>query len=209
MNAYSCNLGLDELRDFLICELVGLVGMRDTSWILKPTTQLGSDCPQIMYPDLGNKHVSINLTDSTKKCYQQRLFQLSHEVVHLLNPNGSMSASYFEEGFATYNSVEICKKYAPTYNAISGISHKYKDAYNVLVKIHNPYEVVKAMRFKGYTLSQFNKNVLLKLSNNKLTKEDVDFLARNFYSFAAANAVNAGNSAPSKNSKKAPPPVDK
>ena len=180
MNAYSRNLGVDELRDFLICELVGLVGMRNAYWILKPT-QLGGDYPHIVYLYSGNNHISINLTVSTKNDCQQRLFQLSHEVVHLLNPNGSMSASYFEEGFATYNSVEICKEYEPAYNAASGIPRKYQDAYDVLVKTHNPYEVVKAMRLNGSTLSQFDKSVLLKLSNNTLTKSDVDFLARNFY----------------------------
>ena len=177
-------LSLDDLRDFLICKLENHVGERDKSWNLLPSTQLGLGTaeekivPKIMY--YSNKRISIDLTVSTKNDFQKKLFQLSHEVVHLLNPNGCKSASYFEEGFACYNSVVICEKYEPSYDAISGYNGNYKVAYDILSKLDNLYEVVREIRIKG-TLSNFDKDLLLKLSNNKLSIKDVDDLSQEFY----------------------------
>lgn len=77
-----------------------LFGSRDMDW-----TPIGiefcGEIPQVWYP--GNvKFVSIMLTDSARTNPRQALFQLAHEVVHLLSPSGGRGAPVLEEGLATW-----------------------------------------------------------------------------------------------------------
>jgi hypothetical protein len=67
--------------------------------------------PTTFFPG-GATDVLIRLGDSTKTNYDQGLYQLAHEVVHLLAPIKTPPATMLEEGLATLFSLE-----APTFNS--------------------------------------------------------------------------------------------
>src|SRR3954452_20352865 len=63
--------------------------------------------PQIWYPrsSEGARFVSVMLSDAARMNPQQAVFQLAHEVIHLLAPVGRRgSGLVIEEGLATANS---------------------------------------------------------------------------------------------------------
>lgn len=83
-------------------------GPRDSAW-----TPLGiefsGEIPQLWFP--GNiNHISIMLTDSARSNPRQAVFQLAHEVIHLLSPSGRQNANVLEEGLATINSHLVSSK---------------------------------------------------------------------------------------------------
>ena len=89
---------LTTLLGTLLADAEAMFGPRDASF-----TPLGvefsGDRPQVWYP--GNRnHVSILLTDSARTDTNQAIFQLAHEVVHLLAPTGGANAPLVEEGLA-------------------------------------------------------------------------------------------------------------
>jgi len=57
------------------------------------------DRPKVWYPGT-NKHISIILTDSAREDPPQAVFQLAHEVVHILSPTGGANAPVVEEGLS-------------------------------------------------------------------------------------------------------------
>jgi hypothetical protein len=91
-------------------EAEALAGPRDLSW-----TPIGieffGDVPESWYP--GNCHnVAIRLSVDTALHPNRALFQLAHEVVHLLSPSGKRNqALNLEEGFAAIFSREMLAKY--------------------------------------------------------------------------------------------------
>lgn len=76
-------------------------GPRDRSWTIigieiGETTQ----APCVWFP--GNrKHVAVRLAANAATCWRQACFQLAHEAVHPLDPNGGGKAPVIEEGVAT------------------------------------------------------------------------------------------------------------
>lgn len=58
--------------------------------------------PQIWFPL--NKFVVIQLTPKVLTDQKRAIFQISHEVIHVLSTNGKASTNNLEEGLATYNS---------------------------------------------------------------------------------------------------------
>lgn len=74
-------------------------GPRDKNWTILGVEFCG-EIPHLWYPgNIGN--ISIMLTDSARLDPKQAMFQLAHEVIHLLAPNGGGSANVIEEGIAT------------------------------------------------------------------------------------------------------------
>lgn len=84
-------------------------GPRDRNWTLLGVEFTSGENPQVWYPSFGAGffNVVVQLTQSSATDEKRALFQLSHEVVHLLSPAGpGARASVLEEGLATYNSLE-------------------------------------------------------------------------------------------------------
>lgn len=106
-NGYSWTL-VSQLSD-LLDEAERLYGPRDKNW-----TPLGIEycdgTPRIWYPgDRG--HVAIQLTDAARADPNRALFQLAHEVIHLLAPLGTKQSLRIEEGLATYFSHVVSARY--------------------------------------------------------------------------------------------------
>jgi len=84
-------------------------GPRDHGWTLLGVEFTVRDTPQVWYPTFDGigESVIVQLTQSAATNERQALFQLAHEVVHLLSPAGpGARASVLEEGLATYTSLE-------------------------------------------------------------------------------------------------------
>ncbi len=84
-------------------------GPRDRGWTLLGIEFTSRKAPQVWYPtyDGVGDSIIIQLTESAATDETQALFQLAHEVVHLLSPAGpGKRASVLEEGLATYVSLQ-------------------------------------------------------------------------------------------------------
>ncbi len=99
-----------------------LYGPRDRSWTLLGVEFTSEAAPQVWYPtfDGFGDSVIVQLTRSASTDETRALFQLSHEVVHLLSPAGpGAKASVLEEGLATLTSLQyleaIGKGVSPSY----------------------------------------------------------------------------------------------
>ncbi len=87
-------------------------GKRDLNWTLLGVDFANIPRPQIFYAGAysGRQDVVIQLTAAAARDEKQALFQLGHEVMHVLSPIGpTVTASVLEEGIATYNSIEFVR----------------------------------------------------------------------------------------------------
>lgn len=89
---------LTTLLSTLLSDAEQMFGPRDMSYTPVGIEFYG-DRPQVWYPGT-NKHISIILTDSAREDPAQAIFQLAHEVTHLLSPTGGSNAPVIEEGLS-------------------------------------------------------------------------------------------------------------
>ena len=177
------NHSLDSLRDYLLNNLERKVGDRDKLWVLHSTVLFDDVEPHIFYPARGLPFIRVNLTISTERYPQQRFFQMSHEVVHLLNPSGGLNATNLEEGFASFNSVVECSDLIPRY--VCDISKKYERPYSLLQRIgddNRVYDFIKKVRSSGFTMQNVTKIFVKKISGSVWNDEEIDFLLSKFSS---------------------------
>jgi hypothetical protein len=104
-------------------------GGSDRSWKLVGIG-VHEDGPRIWFPSPADKLVTIQLHASSE---DQALYQLAHEVVHLLAPNRAPPTIMFEEGLAVLFSLTSVRFSAPGYLAETRASMmtNYKDAYDL------------------------------------------------------------------------------
>ena len=75
-------------------------GPRDLTWT-PVGVEFSADGPQLWFPGTGSRNIAVQLAtnalgDNVLACYQ-----LAHECVHLLAPDGRRGAPVLEEGLAT------------------------------------------------------------------------------------------------------------
>ena len=150
---------LDDLRDSLLCYLEQKVGSKDPHWTIEKTKYYadiyrdGKERPMTFFPKCPNNDVvQILLTRSTENDSQQRLFQMSHEVVHLLDPVPRERVNHLEEGFASWFSVHVCEDIIPKYKSRESVldpRYKYGEPFELIDKIENPLEILKKYEAMG------------------------------------------------------------
>ncbi len=181
---------LPKLQHDLLIWAEELFGERDTSWNLVPQPMFGNRNPHIFYPDPASlKLVMIKLGRGAREKWTKVLFQLAHEVIHLLNPNrpdpGECPVtSYLEEGVACAFS-----SYVQRMCGITGIDFVRDDlpAYvyaHRLVKRLPKGNIAAAKRIRremppGTSLSAVTTKHLLQIFPN-LDMEHADALASMF-----------------------------
>ena len=108
-------------------------GRRDPGWTLLGVEFTTRDTPQVWYPTFDGigETIIIQLSRSAATNETQALFQLAHEVVHLLSPAGpGARASVLEEGLATYVSLDylaaIDRAVGPDYIDAPRYAHAYR-----------------------------------------------------------------------------------
>ena len=175
-------ISADDLRDLLLGYLEQEVGIRDTSYEIEKTAYF-DDGPMTYYPFGYDRNVvNILLTPSTQRNPQQKLFQISHEVVHLLDP-AKGRASNLEEGFASWFSVYICEYLVPIYSAKKQILRDeclYKEQFKLMDKFTDPFEIIKGIRNKGCTMCNVPKEILNKCAKQKYDEKEIEFLLQRF-----------------------------
>ncbi len=130
-------------------------GPRDINWTLLGVEFTSLNAPQVWYPIFNGvgKSIIIQLTKSAATDETQALFQLSHEVVHLLTPAGPGAlATVLEEGLATYNSLDYLRSIgdpvAPSYIAAPRYLRAYR-AVNRLAERSDFANGIKRLRATG------------------------------------------------------------
>jgi hypothetical protein len=98
---------LTTLMGQMLDEAEALYGRRDMDWtLLGVEFFIGATAPETWFP--GNrKHVAIRLTLLAANDYDEALWQLAQEIVHLLAPVKRGCANNLEEGLATYFAINI------------------------------------------------------------------------------------------------------
>jgi hypothetical protein len=163
-------------------------GKRDQSWTLLGVEFTNLEQPEIWYPFISDnrKHLIIQLTKSASKNEKEALFQLSHEVIHLLSPAGNNHSSVFEEGLATYFSIENMRALNYDIDESYISEKKYKKAYKLIENLYKNFpdteERIKILRTQvkkttDITPEQFSRAFtgLSKTYANLLAKKYIDW----------------------------------
>lgn len=101
---------LTSAMGHLLAEAEGRYGARDRSFTPIGLEFTSADVPQTWFPG-SREFVAIQLTESARQNPNRALFQLAHEVIHLLAPNIGITANVLEEGLATLFSDEMSMRY--------------------------------------------------------------------------------------------------
>jgi hypothetical protein len=93
----------------LLAQAEAQYGARNNSWTyIGPEICISTPVPRVWFPG-GRRHVAIQLTPAVMNDFDEAVFQLAHEVVHLLEPAGLASAPVIEEGLATIFALDAVK----------------------------------------------------------------------------------------------------
>ena len=147
-------------------ELLGMAekefGERDKSWTILGTEFNDQNRPRNWHPfEPTKKNIIIQLGKVAANNKKEMLFQLSHEVFHTLSPTGGKNANYFEEGLATYFSINATKKIGiditPDYIGVG----RYRKAYNLILDLYRIHpdasRRIIAFRKLGNTISELDE----------------------------------------------------
>ena len=160
-------------------------GPRDRNWTLLGVEFTSRDSPQVWYPTFDGigDSVIVQLTRSASTDETRALFQLSHEVVHLLSPAGpGAQASVLEEGLATYNSLEYLKAIGKAVTPDYISAPRYEAAYRAVASLarRSDFESgIRTLRTMRGGLSSLSPGDLQRAWPG-LTAREATVLARDF-----------------------------
>jgi hypothetical protein len=155
-----------------------LFGPRDMSWTILGF-EFTADGPRVWYPRPGSKQVIIQLNTSVATDPDRAVYQLCHEVIHCLSPNGSKTANVLEEGLATYFSLwyPLQHGFQPTTVA----DQKYDKALSLTMQLLAiDRDLIKRVRTIQPNLSAVTAEQLINLQE-KLPFTLADTLLKSFY----------------------------
>lgn len=136
-NGYTWTLG-SRLAQALT-EAEKRYGKRDMSWTLAGVEFTNEAQPKVWYPFSydGGRFILVQLTQGTVCDEKRALFQLAHEVIHLLSPAGPGEATtVFEEGLATYFSIQYAQEQGVDISPNYISSEKYSKAYDAIAALY-------------------------------------------------------------------------
>ena len=118
--------------------------------------------PKVWYPL--NKYIIIQVNQTTANDTRQAIFQIAHEVVHVLSPNGQPTTNNLEEGLATYFSKIVTDRDSGDNSyAINSIqTTKYLKPYQLVDKLitFDP-DAIKKLRNIQPVLGQISKQTFI------------------------------------------------
>ena len=146
-------------------------GQRDLSWTLLGVEIYDKISPQTFYLNqhIGQKQIIIQLGRLSTLNRKTALVELSHEVIHILSPlGGKDTVTVFEEGLATYFSIQYLKAIEqPVKPEKYYKDKKYVAAYQLVLRLYNDFDGVdkkiRALRvrnkgFSSIPADQFKKS---------------------------------------------------
>ena len=134
-------------------------GERDCSYTILGVEMIERDYPQIWY--LGNcKDIIIQVTAAGCRKAVGAYYQLAHECIHLLSPNGGKTATILEEGLAThfaeiYMRDHLATTWRSNLDSYSGAQQKTETLLQ-----YDPY-AIRRLREKQPTISNMTPDLLL------------------------------------------------
>ncbi len=142
-----------------------LYGERDSSYTILGVEVSDDTVSQIWFP--GNcKHIAVQITENCLNDLSQAVFQVAHEVIHLLSPVKFGETTVLEEGLATLFSIEY-----PRDNSFGDkvpLSGKnYMTAYTSVQKLLqiDPL-IIKKMRESEPTISKIDAALITVTNSN-------------------------------------------
>lgn len=104
---------LTSILGSLLAEAENRYGERDRAYTILGV-EFGGEIPNTWYPG-DRKQVSVKLSLEARDRPHQAVFQLAHEVIHLLSPTGKTGTNVFEEGLATLFADEMAPKWGSSW----------------------------------------------------------------------------------------------
>ena len=144
-------------------------GKRDKSWTILGVEFTSKGQPQVWYPYSGDneKFIIVQLTQQASCNDKEALFQLSHEVIHLLSPAGGEKTTVLEEGLATYFSIQFVRQQGYEISADYIGSPSYRAAYDAVLSLYESHEdadkLIELLRLEYSTLSQLSKQQIMQV----------------------------------------------
>jgi hypothetical protein len=137
-------------------------GQRNMEWTILGI-EFSGDAPPVWFP-YNEKLISIILTDSAAMNTEQALFQIAHEVIHLLEPSHVSPTTVFEEGLATFFAHEMSAR--DQLGLISGVQ-PYLEAETALKKLFAVHEdAVRSIRRTERTFFNLSEEGILRACPN-------------------------------------------
>ncbi|UOE49356.1 hypothetical protein MTO98_33725 [Mucilaginibacter sp. SMC90] len=156
-----------------------MFGARDKEWTYVGL-EFRDNGPYIYY--YPNKRISIVLSTGCINYPLQFIYQLSHEVCHLLYPTGKADANNLNEGISTFFSKIYQEKHFPesVYAIENIVKSRYFNAYNIINQI-----MVDDPRFV-FRLREINDDISnitfdqIKEANVDIADETIFYLLKKF-----------------------------
>lgn len=148
-----------NLFNELLTKAETLYGQRDRSYTIHDIVMSNEDQPGINLIDKRTVTISLG-KDCIRPTTDITRYQLSHEIIHCLQPNKQQNVTFLEEGLAVYYSLQCSSN-------IRISSLKYKIAYdlvNELLAYDN--ELIKKARTYESNLSRLTPTILLNVCHN-------------------------------------------
>ena len=123
----------------LLEEVEARFGGRDKSFTFVGIEFTSGDVSQIWFPG-SSKFVAIQLTDDARLDCNRALFQLAHEMIHLLAPAVGHLAPVLEEGLATAFSHEVAQRQGSSFRAGIPSYERAAELTNRLLEL-NPHAI--------------------------------------------------------------------
>ncbi|MBK8548078.1 MAG: hypothetical protein IPL63_12110 [Saprospiraceae bacterium] len=118
--------------------------------------------PKVWYP--WGKYIVIQVSQTTANDTRQAIFQIAHEVVHVLSPNGQPITNNLEEGLATYFSKIVTDRDSGdnSYSLNSIQTTNYLKPYELVYKLitYDP-DAIKKLRMIQPVLGQISKQTFI------------------------------------------------
>lgn len=116
-------------------ELEQMYGPRASTFIYGGVELITNGPPMVWYP--GGRYVVVQLTISTTTNLPQAIFQLAHEMVHVLSPHGQHITNNLEEGIATWFSKVATDRDSgnPNYATPAIATSKYQVPFNMVTQL--------------------------------------------------------------------------
>lgn len=133
--------------------------------------------PTTWYP--GNRrHIVIQLGKACLSDFNRAIYQLSHEVIHLLAPTGSSGANNLEEGLATWFSEDYCRR-ATGQTIKAGLSCYQRASDLVQQMIEENPTCIKSMRQEEPSFLNITEQIV-RNHVSCLSTEEIAFLLSRF-----------------------------
>ena len=118
--------------------------------------------PKVWYPL--NKYIVIQVSQATANDTRQAMFQIAHEVIHVLSPNGQPTTNNLEEGLATYFSKIVTDRDSGDnlYALTSILETKYLKPYELVDKLISlDPDAIKKLRKIQPVLGQISRQTFI------------------------------------------------